>query len=147
LQNPRYAGKRLAIVMDMMRLEWAHIEAWDRKSERSLDIQDLAPIQEDFAVSLQHHVQLLELHYPVDELRLLVNASKENSTVRTPRSLKRTPRFVVVYRQNLSVFYKIVSQEEFLILRAIQMRRTIADAIEEGLAASSWGPDQMSVAA
>ena len=44
LQNPRYAGKKLAIVMDMVRLEWGHIEAWDRKSERSLDIQDLAPI-------------------------------------------------------------------------------------------------------
>src|SRR5260370_27923397 len=32
--NPRYAGSRRALALDMVRLEWAHIEAFDNAAEK-----------------------------------------------------------------------------------------------------------------
>src|SRR5271165_6381846 len=35
-RNPAYAGKRVHLALDMVRLEWAHIEAFDSAVEKTL---------------------------------------------------------------------------------------------------------------
>src|SRR3984957_7028104 len=40
-RNPRYAGNRHALALDMVRLEWADIEAIDSASEKLLVPEDL----------------------------------------------------------------------------------------------------------
>ena len=141
-RNQGYAGKKLAIVLDMVRLEWAHIEAWDAESTAPLEVEDLAAMQKHFALSLQPHVQLLELHYRVDELRLRVNTSAASARIRIPRSFAPKPRFVIVHRRNLSVYYRSVLPEEFRVLRAMRLGRDAVRAIERALAGCALEPAQ-----
>src|SRR5207302_6276989 len=41
-KNPRWAGSRQAIALDMVRLEWADIEAFDERAETPLRAADVA---------------------------------------------------------------------------------------------------------
>ena len=40
-RNPQYSGRRHALALDMVRLEWAHIEAFDGAAEKALGPEDL----------------------------------------------------------------------------------------------------------
>src|SRR5260370_40532061 len=77
-RNPQYAGDRFALALDMVRLEWAHIEAFDNTSEKVLGPEDLLELGPGVRAGLQPYVRLLAVQYPVDDLRIQVNrASNE----------------------------------------------------------------------
>ena len=40
-EHPEFAGKNLALALDMIRLEWAHIEAFDNAERKALGPEDL----------------------------------------------------------------------------------------------------------
>jgi len=140
-RNPQHAGDQFPVALDMIRLEWAHIEAWDGPAEAALCYDDLAEVGPDLRIGLQPHIRLLDLQYQVDELRLRINSTAEPSAkIAKPRWRMPEPRFLVVHRLNLSVFYKRVSPEEFRILRAIRDGKTIGEALEQGIAETSIDP-------
>ena len=58
------------IALDMVRLEWAEIEAFDEAAKPKLTEADLAALGDDPQLELQPYLRLLELRYPVDELLL-----------------------------------------------------------------------------
>ena len=68
--RPEYAGKRYDLALDMIRLEWAHIQAFDGEEYKPLGPEDLLELGPDLQVGLQPHLSLLELSYPVDDLRI-----------------------------------------------------------------------------
>src|ERR1700678_149893 len=76
-EHPEYAGKHFALALDMVRLEWAHIEAFDGEARKPLGPEDLLELGPELRLSLQPHVTLLELKYPVDDLRIAVNEFHE----------------------------------------------------------------------
>jgi len=137
-RNSAYAGERFALALNMVRLEWAHIVAWDTGADEALGVEDLAGIGPDFTLKLQPYISVLDLQYPVDELRLRLNAAGESSAaLRSPAWRKPKARFLAVHRLNQSVFYKELSADEFCILEGIRDGQTVAGAIERAIGESS----------
>ncbi len=134
-KHPQWAGGKQALALDIVRLEWAEIEAFDGLAEPALRPEDLNP--DDIAslrLNLQPYIQLLSLHYPVDDLLLEVrkddpdtnfasNAFRERhkrKKVQAVAKLKPDDIFLVVHRFDDSVYFRRVEAEEFAILSALR---------------------------
>ncbi len=141
-EHPHFAGKDSALAMDMVRLEWAHIVAFDGDSEKVLGPEHLIELKPRLRMGIQPYISLLDLQFPVDELRVQVNADEEGSTITSNVALKRSrqaarlarrvqpaPIFVAVHRLELSVFYRRLQVEEFRLLENLRSGRSISDAI------------------
>jgi hypothetical protein len=144
-QNPTWIRDRHMLALDMVRLEWADIEAFDGLAKPALRSEDLretaAP---NLQLSIQHYVRLLELHYPVDDLLLEVkhgdetidfasNAVQErrkHSKVRAVAKLEPAQIFLAVHRLDFSVYFRRIEPEDFSLLSALQTGKTIERAIE-----------------
>jgi hypothetical protein len=145
-RNPRYAGSRHALALDMVRLEWAHIEAFDGAAEKVLGPEDLLELGPNFRAGLQPYIRLLALDYPVDGLRIQVNhATEEHGTAsnavlqRKHRSLtqrvtrlKRERIYLAVHRVNFAVYYRRIAAEEYGLLNALRDGQPFGRAIQTG---------------
>jgi hypothetical protein len=141
-RHPRYSGNRQAVALDMVRLEWAHIEAFDNAAEKVLGPEDLLELGRGLRVALQPYVRLLALQYPVDDLRIQVNRMAEergatsnaqqkkhrNLTRRVSR-LKPEQIFAAVHRVDFTVYYRRLAAEEYRLLCALRDGKTIGRAI------------------
>src|ERR1700742_1567380 len=70
--HPESMGSKECMALDMVRVEWAEIEAYDAAEFPVLTQAELAGLGEDPVFHLQPYIQLLELAYPVDDLLLQV---------------------------------------------------------------------------
>ncbi len=154
-RNPQYAGNRHAFALDMVRLEWAHIEAFDNKAESVLGPEDLLELGPSFRIGLQPYLRLLTLQYPVDDLRISANRASEEhgavsasvlkqrdrNLVRQVSRLKAERIFLAVHRLNVTVYYRRITSEEFSLLVALREGRPIRVAIRAGFKNSSISPD------
>jgi len=151
-QNPRWIGDRRLLALDMVRLEWADIEAFDGQAKPALRSEDLSEIDvPSLHLSLQPYVRLLELHYPVDDLLLEVKHGEDNadfasnavqerkkrSKVRAVAKLKPAQIFLAVHRLDFSVYFRRIEREEFFLLNAVRSGKTIERAIELAFRKSS----------
>jgi len=131
------------IALDMVRLEWADIEAFDGPYGEKLTEADLASLGEDPRFHLQPYVQLLDLSYPVDELLLHVrrrqdvvpfssNAVNARRRTKLRRSALPAPEktFLAVYRLDDSVYFKRLDPEAFALLGALRSGLPLSRAIE-----------------
>jgi hypothetical protein len=123
--NPTFLGADLDICLDMVRLEWAHIEAFDAEERAALTIDELATAGSDSQFDLQPHISLLALHYPVDDVRI------DAQNVDSAREYKGDTIFLSVYRHNFSVYYLRLSKEEFALLTSLRDGATLEQAIEQ----------------
>jgi len=142
-KHPRWAGSRQALALDMVRLEWADIEAFDGKSEPPLRPEDLREnAGPSLRLRLQPHFRLLESRYPVDDLLLEVKKDEDTDfasnafTERHKRKrvlavarLKPAPIYLAVYRLDFSVYFRRLEREEFLLLRALEGGKSLDSAI------------------
>ena len=150
-RNPKWIRGERTLALDMVRLEWADIEAFDGKAQPDLHSEDLngssAPF---FRLRVQPYVKLLELHYPVDALALKVredddadfasNTLTENRKTAKIQSVAAVqPRqiFLVIHRIDFSVYYRRIEREEFALLSALRSGQTIERAIELAFQRSS----------
>src|SRR5467141_657873 len=79
-RNPKWIRGKQTLALDMVRLEWAEIQAFDGGAEPSLCLADLSGISvPGLRLRVQPHVQLLELHYPVDDLAIAVRDEDESA--------------------------------------------------------------------
>ncbi|HEY1809918.1 MAG TPA: DNA-binding domain-containing protein [Acidobacteriaceae bacterium] len=143
-KNPAWIEPHTALALDMVRLEWAHIEAFDGEERPRLSAQGLAAISEESVLHLQPYLRVLSLSYPVEDLLLQVrnengsSASSTNNatTARKRHHVRRTaalaPRAIhlAVHRHENSVWYMPLTFEEFRLLSAILEGKTLGDAIE-----------------
>ena len=143
-EHPEFAGKNQALALDMIRLEWAHIEAFDNAERKALGPEDLIELGPELVLALQPYIRLLELQYPVDNLRVKVNVkSEEHSTasnavtaparrhiVRRYAQLKPQEIFLAVHRVDFTVYYRRLEPQEFRLLRAIEQGQAIGAALE-----------------
>jgi len=70
--HPEFTGRRHRLAVDVARLEWAYVDAFGRKHRTPLTTEEAQAIGPESKLSLQPHLQLLELSYPVDSLVLTV---------------------------------------------------------------------------
>jgi hypothetical protein len=145
-RNPQYAGKTPALALDMVRLEWAHIEAFDSAAEKALGPEDLIELGPDLRAGLQPYIRLLEFEYPVDKLLIQVNRASEEheeasnavlkqehpGLARRVIRLKRESTHLAVHRVDSVVYYRRLAGEEFRILNALREGQPVGLAIQSG---------------
>jgi hypothetical protein len=150
-RHPAWAGSRQKLSLDMVRLEWADVEAFDGKAEPALKPEDLVGVDPSrLRLRLQPYIQLLHLRYPVDDLLLAVRNDEDTEfasnavTERRKRKrvlavsrLKPSPIFLAVHRLDDSVYFRRLDREEFLILSRLREGKKLNQAIESALRRSS----------
>ncbi len=132
-KNPKYAGRKHALALDMVRLEWAHILAFDGPEEKVLGQNELATLNSRSRVGVQPYLSLLDLAYPVDQLRV-----KGGVKSAAPESI-----FVAVHRFDLVVHYRRLVAEEFHLLQALRAGNTIAAAIRRAFRESPVNQEEI----
>jgi hypothetical protein len=147
--NPAYAGRRHRIAVDVARIEWAFVEAFDSAERAPLTLAQIATLDADSRLGLQPHLQLIALDYPADDLVLglhkrekrqsseagIERDESQQAPVQLPR-LRRRSTWVAAHRVDLSVYYRRLQREEFLTLTALQAGQPLAEAIASGFAGS-----------
>jgi hypothetical protein len=155
-KNAKWAGARQALALDMARLEWADIDAFDGKAEPALKPENLAGADPaTLRLRLQPYIHLLDLHYPVDDLLLEVrsdedvdfasnafNERRKHKRVLAVARLKPATIFLVVHRLENSVYFRRLEREEFMILKELRAGKTLNRAIDSALRKSSIAPEE-----
>ena len=143
------AGRRHTLAVDVARIEWAFIEAFDSAERTPLTLEQIAALGAESQLALQPHLRLMALNYPVDNLVLSLHKREKRQTseagiehddadqapVKLP-SLRRRQTWLAAHRVDLSVYYRRLRQEEFLTLSAIREGKPLAQALQIGFAES-----------
>jgi len=150
-KHPMWAAEKQTLALDIVRLEWADIEAFDGKAEPALDAEDLSGAAgENLRLKLQSYVQLLSFRYPVDDLLLAVRKEDEDTDfasnafqekrkrkrVQAVAKLKPATIYLVVHRVDFSVYFRRIAAEEFAILTALRDGQSLGKAIASAFAKS-----------
>jgi hypothetical protein len=144
--QPRWIAPHQSLALDMARLEWAQIEAFDNEAKPPLTMASLSEIDPARTrLQLQPHLTLLELGYPVDEfliqikhadrLRHEASNAMEAHPARLRQRLKRRLKpekvCLAVHRHNNGVYYKRLEPGAFRVLSAFRPKATIAEACQQ----------------
>jgi hypothetical protein len=144
-RNPQWLRGKKVLALDMARLEWADIEAFEGEAEAVLRPQELDGVSvPKLTLRLQPYVQLLDLHYPVDELLLEIKKDdndadfasnavaerRKQAKVRAVEGLQPKRVFLVVHRIDFSVYFRRIEREEHAMLSALRAGKSITAAIE-----------------
>jgi hypothetical protein len=140
--HPELAGRRHRLAVDVARLEWAYVEAFDRKHREPLTAEEAHGIGSESRLDLQPHLQLLELSYPVDTLVLAVKknapeadivssaASRRKSQTRLKLPAMKPERvWLAVHRFSDSVYYRRIDRGSFLLLSALHSGAAVSKAV------------------
>jgi hypothetical protein len=130
------------LALDMVRLEWAHIEAFDAAERQPLTPSQIAGLNGDAKLSLQPYIRLLQPHYAVDDILLALKGSSRdvatlNSRVRANWLMRfggPEEIFLAVHRAEFSVHYRRLEPGEFAVLTGLQRGLPLGEAIERALA-------------
>ncbi len=156
VEHEEFTGADHVLAQDMVRLEWAHIEAYDGASYPTLNPEYLASITGETCLGLQPCVRLLALSYPVDEFLVRLrqdvparsDASSNNASatrklhpVRRKISVSAMPIWLAVHRQDFTVYYKHLQREEFQMLIALQSGQSLDEVFSAGFVKSSMSED------
>jgi len=142
--HPQFAGRRHALAVDVARIEWAFVEAFDNAEYTPLTLEQIATLDGDSKLAVQPHVRLMALNYAADEVVMALHAGEkrqaseagvkhesEDEPVRLPRLRKRAV-WVAAHRVDLCVYYRRMEREEFLTLEAIRGGCPLGAALEAG---------------
>ncbi len=147
--NSGFVGRRHRLAVDVARIEWAFVEAFDSAERAPLTLEQIATLDGDSRLALQPHVQLIALDYPADDLVLDLHKREKRQTseagvrredspehpAKIPR-LRRRPTRVAAHRVEHSVYYRRLQHEEFRTLTAIAQGTPLGEAIALGFAES-----------
>jgi hypothetical protein len=139
-----FAAGAHEIALDMVRLEWAEIEAFDEAAKPQLSQSDLQTLGDDPQFQLQPYLRLVEVNYPVDKMLLKIrrqqrefgmvsNAVEERPQRRRPRkrSLPKSEKvYLAVHRADNSVYLKRLDRDSFAMLRALRQGKRLSEAVE-----------------
>ncbi len=145
-EEPEWTAKHTNLARDIVRLEWAHIVAFDGEELPPLEMDELLGSNADaLQLSLQPYLTLLRCAFPVDTFLLASrrrdepqgeasNAVAEGVRKKSVRRVLRPPAKVtllVVHRHNHSVYYKRLEPAAFALLESLQAGGTLAEACEK----------------
>jgi hypothetical protein len=156
-RNPQWAGKKQALALDIVKLEWAEIETFDGKAEPPLRTEDLSNASGNLRLRLQPYIQLLSVRYPVDDLLLEIKKNdddgdfasnafaerKKRKRVQTVAKLKPDALALAVHRIDNSVYFRRLQHEEFLLLSALQSGKTLQKAVDQAFRNSKISGEEL----
>jgi hypothetical protein len=147
IAHPEAAGRRHRLAIDVARIEWAFVEAFDNAEREPLTAEQIATLDGDSRLALQPHLRLIALEHPADDLVLelkdrekqqLSEAGREADDAaeivppaKFPR-LRSKPTFVAAHRVDHSVYYLRLEREEFLTLAALERGLALGEALQAG---------------
>ena len=140
--HPEHTRRRHRLAMDVVRIEWAFVEAFDSAEREALTLEQISTLDGESRLALQPHLQLIALEFPADDLVLKLHAGDKRQTseagvkhedgpaprARLPR-LRRKPTWVAAHRVENSVYYRRLTREEFLTLSAIRAGLPLGEAV------------------
>ena len=148
--HPEFTPNRRELLLDVARLEWAYVEAFDGADFPALTASDLGELSAESRLFLQPHLQLLDLKYPVDELVLAVhrvtapsdimsNAASERKHVKRTRlpKMRQSAVALAVHRYENSVYYRRIDREAYTLLSQLQRGDTLGSALEAAFGEST----------
>jgi hypothetical protein len=142
-KNPTLIPPPRTLVLDMARLEWAHIEAFDNEAKPPLEMDSLLGADPaEIHLQLQPHLTVLQLGYAVDEFLIQVkqgerlrseasNAMEQEQVrrrTRLKRALKPQSVFLAVHRHHDTVYYKRLEAAQFGLLTAFRSGASLEEA-------------------
>ena len=141
--HPQFAARRHALAVDVARIEWAFVEAFDNAEYTPLTLEQIATLDGDSRLALQPHVRLMALNYAADEVAMALHEGEkrqaseagvkhedgEDQPARLPR-LRRRAVWVAAHRVDYSVYYRRLEREEYLALEAIRAAQTLGAALD-----------------
>ena len=153
--NPKYAGRRHRLAVDVARIEWAFVEAFDNAEYTPLTPDQIATLDGDSRLGLQPHLRLIALEYPADDLVLGLHKGDKRQTseagvshenpdeapVQLPR-LRRRLTWLAAHRVDGSIYYLRLAREEFLTLTALREGRPLGEAVEAAFVESKIVPSK-----
>ena len=155
IEHPELTHPRNELALDVTRVEWARVHAFDGPEKPVLTTQQIARTAPDkLRLGLQPYIVLLELTHPVDEMmrtlkRTAIAAvsnavaathTKRRKTITARKS--RTPIYLAVHRLNFSVYYKRLDREAYQLLQALRSGVTLDEACARAFADSKELPEQ-----
>ena len=138
-RNPRFAGRRQSVALDVARIEWAQVEAFDSAERPPLTPAQTRQLGPDSRLSLQPHLRLLALRHPVDDLVLeLHRKGRQSEELPAPSGplARRGATWLAAHRVENSVYYRRLEAVEYAILKALGEGSTLGQALEQGFARS-----------
>lgn len=149
--HPKLVAPENQLALDMARLEWAHIEAFDNTAEPPITAEEMRHVDpQTLRLRLQPYLTLLRLNYELDDFLIAVRRGQglrheasnamENRRERLPNKSKKFHRSkafcLAVHRHRNSVFYKRLRPDQFALLSALQqgfpLEAAFAQAVESG---------------
>ena len=141
--HPEHIQPRAALALDMVRLEWAEIEAFDGAVEPILLPGDSLASDPDPQFRLQPYIQLISLRYAVDDLLVAIRkdssepgmasnaVSEHRKQTRVGKVARQKPQavFLVVHRIDYSVYFKRIEPEAFQFLHALREGKSLSSAV------------------
>ena len=151
--HSEFTGRRHRLAVDVARLEWAYVEAFDGAHRAPLTAEEVCGVGPETRLSLQPHLQLLSLSYPADSLVLSVkkgtpetdivsNAAsrREGRTRVTLPPMKREQIYLAVHRYDDCVYYRRIERETLQLLSALRDGASVAEAAARAFEASKLTP-------
>lgn len=148
--HPEFTGRRHHLAIDVARIEWAFVEAFDAAERAPLTLDQIATLDAGSRLALQPHLQLIPLDYPADDLVLGLHKDEKRQTTEasipddeldTPPAklpkLRRRATWLAAHRVDFAVYYLRLQREEFLTLTAIRRGLPLAEALEAGFVDST----------
>jgi hypothetical protein len=143
--HPQFAGRRNRLAVDLAKIEWAFVEAFDNPEYDPLTLEQIATLDGDSPLALQPHVRLMALNYAADEVALKLHNREKRQTseagvkhedgddapAQLPR-LRRRAVWVAAHRLDFCVYYRLLEREEYRTLEAIRAGRPLGAALEAG---------------
>jgi hypothetical protein len=138
--EPQWTSPRQKMALDMARIEWAWVVAFDGEARTRITADDVRSRDpERLRLSLQPYISLLELDYPLDDFLISLNKVEHLRTeasaacehqVCVPKVPLPAPEhvYVGVHRFDNWVYYKRLEPGEFAILKGLQSGLTVAEA-------------------
>ena len=145
--HPEYVAGVERVANDMVRLEWADIDAFDAPELPRFTAADSGQLSGGTVFRLQPHLHLLDLAYPVDDLLFRIrgldakNEAVSNAVIKFPhrsrirRSSLPRPRkvYLAVYRLQCTVHFKRLTRDALALLEALRQGHPLENAIEISL--------------
>jgi hypothetical protein len=154
--HAQHTGRRHRLALDVARIEWAFIEAFDNAERTPLTLDKIATLDGNSQLGLQPHLRLLSLDYAADDLVLALHKRQKRGTseagvkheddaeqdqgdespAKLPR-LRRRATWVAAHRLENAVYYRRLEREEFLTLSAIHDGQPLGEALDAGFRGST----------
>ena len=142
-KNPKWTKPHQKFARDLVRLEWAHIVAFDGAELPPLAIDQLLEGADPATLRLyfQPYLTLLACDYPVDDFLISVRRREEPRGEASNAVAEKLPRpkktklpppqksHIAIHRQDHGVWYKRLDPAAYRICRALQKGATLQQAV------------------